>query len=683
MIGSFKRSLIYLVIATLAVPITLFSYSVKTANAFDSSYKSAESYSELDIGGTTWSSRESAEVSDDTYAVAEITSSSNPTNYLMAEDYSFSIPSWAVIDGIEVSVERHRSINAGASSSVTDDTVKMLKDGIAVGDNMASATLWPNSDAVEVYGGPSNLWGATWTASDINSTGFGMAISAKRNNTGDRTVYIDSIAIKVYYSDKTAPIIEPHDDVTVEATSALGAIVNYTEPVANDNYDAPSSALCAPASGSQFALGETVITCNKTDSSGNPADPVNFKILVADTIKPQIISKSSTPDTTGDETTLSVEVYDEVEIAFVGISVNGSSFNLMTPTTPGSKYAYYYVLPLDSLNPVTYQIKVVDTSGNETISTPLSVITPIDNDKPIIKLNGDSDITVEQGSNYQELGASWQDNIDGSGQAIVSGDVVDANTLGLYIIKYNYTDSSGNQAVEVTRSVNVVKTFQAGISNLSIAPKDGKVILSWSPANGALIYNIYYKKSSDSAFPIKYISTSNTSTEIINLENGQSYDFAVVAEGTGGVLSQMVTISAVPNKAVAEESAVVRAVAVETAEVLPQEPVDTSNQVSEKADQQDTETDDSQGKIKGDEENIDTSEDEESVNWTPWIILFILIILAGAATGGYFYWFAGEEEVIRKKEPAPKVEVKEQKKNSNKNPPASNSKKSGKKQRRW
>ena len=63
------------------------------------------------------------------------------------------------------------------------------------------------------------------------------------------------------------------------------------------------------------------------------------------------------------------------------------------------------------------------------------------------------------------------------------------------------------------------------------------------------------------------------------------------------------------------------------------------------------ESTDDDGIIKGD----DTKDQEnEDINWTPWIILFILIILAGAATGGYFYWFAGEEDGKNKEKPEPK-----------------------------
>lgn len=89
-----------------------------------------------------------------------------------------------------------------------------------------------------------------------------------------------------------------------------------------------------------------------------------------------------------------------------------------------------------------------------------------------------------------------------------------------------------------------------------------------------------------------------------------------------------------------------------------------------------TPADDSNGKIKGDD--TETNEEEEKVNWTPWIVLFVLILLAGAATGGYFYWFNGEEEVEAVVKEPKKLEKKVAK------PKASVKKSSShKKQKRW
>jgi hypothetical protein len=68
--------------------------------------------------------------------------------------------------------------------------------------------------------------------------------------------------------------------VTAEATSAAGAIVNYTSPATSDAVDGAGAAICTPASGSQFALGNTTVTCNATDAAGNAATSTSFVVSV-------------------------------------------------------------------------------------------------------------------------------------------------------------------------------------------------------------------------------------------------------------------------------------------------------------------------------------------------------------------------------------------------------------------
>ena len=41
---------------------------------------------------------------------------------------------------------------------------------------------------------------------------------------------------------------------------------------------------------------------------------------------------------------------------------------------------------------------------------------------------------------------------------VVGGDVVDVNTIGTYVITYNVADAFGNQAIEVTRTVNILSS---------------------------------------------------------------------------------------------------------------------------------------------------------------------------------------------------------------------------------
>lgn len=69
--------------------------------------------------------------------------------------------------------------------------------------------------------------------------------------------------------DETKPTISA-SDVTVDATSADGAIVTY-DARASDNLDQSPSLACDPASGSTFAIGATTVTCTATDEAGNDA----------------------------------------------------------------------------------------------------------------------------------------------------------------------------------------------------------------------------------------------------------------------------------------------------------------------------------------------------------------------------------------------------------------------------
>ncbi len=77
----------------------------------------------------------------------------------------------------------------------------------------------------------------------------------------------------------------------------------------------------------------------------------------------------------------------------------------------------------------------------------------VDTTAPIITLTGANPQTIELGSGYTELGATTN---DGSAVTINSTAFVDA--VGSYSVLYDSTDVSGNEAIQVSRTVNVVDT---------------------------------------------------------------------------------------------------------------------------------------------------------------------------------------------------------------------------------
>jgi hypothetical protein len=80
-------------------------------------------------------------------------------------------------------------------------------------------------------------------------------------------------------ADTIAPVIEPVADITAPATSFDGATVTFTTPTATDNIDSTVPVVCAPASGSFFAVGSTTVTCTATDAAANTAT-LSFLVTV-------------------------------------------------------------------------------------------------------------------------------------------------------------------------------------------------------------------------------------------------------------------------------------------------------------------------------------------------------------------------------------------------------------------
>ena len=83
---------------------------------------------------------------------------------------------------------------------------------------------------------------------------------------------------------------------------------------------------------------------------------------------------------------------------------------------------------------------------------------------PVITLNGDSVIEIYMGSTFVDPGATAYDEEDGdiSNSIQVSGSV-DTNTHGTYVLAYNVTDSDGNNASVVVRTINVVDDAKSSI----------------------------------------------------------------------------------------------------------------------------------------------------------------------------------------------------------------------------
>lgn len=159
------------------------------------------------IGVVIWVLPGQASGSDDAYAKAAL--SANASHYLKATNFGHTageIPDGSTIDGIEVRIERSA---LSTSTTVTDNSVKIVKGGTISGDEKKSSFKWETEDNGETgnapisfdekYGSPTDLWGLSWSPSDIRASGFGVAISAAIGG-GTETAQVDNIEITVYFT---------------------------------------------------------------------------------------------------------------------------------------------------------------------------------------------------------------------------------------------------------------------------------------------------------------------------------------------------------------------------------------------------------------------------------------------------------------------------------------------------
>lgn len=172
------------------------------------------------VGTVAWSNPDNAKTSNDVYAVAG--SSGTVSHYLKATNFGFSIPVGATINGILAEVERKAS---GPDSTSQDNQVKIVKSDGTIGttDKADTVTNWPTTDAYKSYGSSSDLWGETWTPSDINDVDFGVVLSAKIQGASVRN--IDHIRITVSYTLNAPTITTPTNTSVIGSSATLGGNV--------------------------------------------------------------------------------------------------------------------------------------------------------------------------------------------------------------------------------------------------------------------------------------------------------------------------------------------------------------------------------------------------------------------------------------------------------------------------
>lgn len=230
-----------------------------------------------------------------------------------------------------------------------------------------------------------------------------------------------------------------------------------------------------------------------------------IKILVQETVKELLAeaegvaqantaSSTSTPTTTGDTTApvITVAGNNPAEIAVgasyvdLGATVSDNENNNLGITYSVDGIEVPGII-IDSSTDATFIItySATDQAGNtgtatrtvivgtgvsettapeETTATTTPEVVVTDTTAPVITIIGSSTSSVEQNTNYTDLGATATDDIDGDITAnIVTLNSVDTTTVGSYTVTYNVADQAGNIASEVVRTITVTAPLEVAV----------------------------------------------------------------------------------------------------------------------------------------------------------------------------------------------------------------------------
>lgn len=150
------------------------------------------------VGTALWANAGQTVSSDNLYANRVATGDPETTQYLKLTNFGITfqeIPAHAYIRGIEVQVERKKQSGTG---NVTDNSVKLVRGGVVLGDEKAKSGNWPTSDTSVTYGGMDDTWGVRLDGRAVVDSGFGVAISTTSSG-GTASYGVDYVGITVFF----------------------------------------------------------------------------------------------------------------------------------------------------------------------------------------------------------------------------------------------------------------------------------------------------------------------------------------------------------------------------------------------------------------------------------------------------------------------------------------------------
>lgn len=264
---------------------------------------------------------------------------------------------------------------------------------------------------------------------------------------------VSNASMTVY--DVTKPVITLNG--TSEVSVVLGGSYSDAGATASDTVDGDiTGRIQVTGTVNPSASGTYTITYTVSDLAGNAAVAAVRTVRVVDQRKPVITLQGAPQVTVEVGTTYTDQGAKAVDGAGNDITGAIELSGQVNSALLGNYSLTYNVMASNGFeaDPVLRAVRVVDTT------------------KPVVTLKGQPVVEVAMGASYADAGATATDNYDGeiSQRIQVAGLPVDTSKAGSFPVFFSVSDSSGNAATQVARTVKVT----APVAGLDLTwPVDG------------------------------------------------------------------------------------------------------------------------------------------------------------------------------------------------------------------
>ena len=287
-------------------------------------------------------------------------------------------------------------------------------------------------------------------------------------------------------ADQTGPVFSvcAADQQLVPGPGCTGIVPDMqAEPVAADACGGNVVITQSPAPGTSFT-GAVTVTFTAEDERGNTST-CEATVSLVDTEDPVAVCQDITIG-------LSDGVLEGSDID------GGSTDNCIVDE-----------LLVDGVESITYTcadlgdhtvtLTVLDANGNSATCT--ATVTVEDDVEPVVTLVGDAAVVLDNGDTYTELGATAEDNCDGTLTPVTGGDTVNDRVPGVYTVTYTATDADGNVGT-ATRTVTVQRVacalvVEAVASEVSALPEETVTLEVALGAANCAIGDVHYAWKKD------------------------------------------------------------------------------------------------------------------------------------------------------------------------------------------